>query len=323
MENDLSIIIPIYNAEAFLLKMIDSIIYSNDIKVEIILINDGSTDNSSFLCKKVKEKYDNIRYVEQTNHGVSYTRNRGIDLATGKYILFYDADDIIEPYTVDLMYNKIIELNVDLVVCNFVYEDEEGNYIFSESYFGEKLLDSKEAISKAINDFCFGGYLWNKVFKKEIIMKNNLAFDEELTIYEDLFFVLSYLNKCSKICYLDFIGYHYVKHMFSAMSELSSTKYFQRVQALAKIENLLISNNDIFESLLLRISNAIIEYIKISFRFSRDDYIFEENEYVRKICITHINKMLCSKKISLLRKIVLLSYSKFGKIFYAFKNKCG
>ena len=312
---DLSIIIPVYNAEKWISKMLRSIIYNN-LNVEIILINDGSTDNSANVCKLEQEINSDIRYFEQKRHGVSYTRNRGITLARGKYITFFDADDYLSPDMITNMYHAINNSELDMVVCNYVYEDDKGNYIYSKEYEGANTLSMEKALELAINRYCFGGYLWNKIFRKSLIDKYSICFDSSLEVYEDLLFVINYLKCCKKIMYLEFCGYHYVKHLSSSLAEYSLNKYCQRVQALDRIEKKLMEYSNLQGLMEIRISNAIVDYIKV---IQKKSLMFQKNIYskaVAEISKNHIKEILGIKKIKISRRIILLLYVIWCYIFY-------
>ena len=121
-----SVIVPIYNTEKFLRKCIESIVNQTLQEIEIILINDGSTDNSHNICLEYTEKYpEKIRYINNKNIGCSATRNLGIELANGEYIAFVDSDDYIEKEMYEEMYTKTLKEKSDIVICGF-------NYIFSD-----------------------------------------------------------------------------------------------------------------------------------------------------------------------------------------------
>ena len=122
-KKDISIIVPIYNAEKYLNKCIDSIINQSKKELEIILINDGSTDNSENIIKKYDDK--RIKYFKNKNQGIGKTRNFGIKKATGKYIMFLDSDDYLDKDACKYLFNKIEKENLDIVVCDF-YKDIDG-----------------------------------------------------------------------------------------------------------------------------------------------------------------------------------------------------
>lgn len=121
-EDLISIIVPIYNAEEFLGECIESILNQSYINIEIILVNDGSTDSSLNICNKYKEMDNRIKIISKSNSGVSDTRNIGISNALGKYICFTDADDMLKNDFVKVLYTEMVNNEVDIVFCNFEYD---------------------------------------------------------------------------------------------------------------------------------------------------------------------------------------------------------
>ena len=131
--NDLiSVIVPVYNVKNYLEKCLDSIINQTYKNLEIILINDGSTDESLDICYMYEKKDNRIKVYNQENHGLSYTRNRGIELARGKYIGFVDSDDVISPFMYEFLYKAINEYNSKISICDFVRFSDKPT--FNESY---------------------------------------------------------------------------------------------------------------------------------------------------------------------------------------------
>lgn len=308
MDIDISIIIPIYNAEQWIRRLVDSILSEEkEIKIEIILINDGSKDNSAIICKELVNERKNIKYYEHTNHGVSYTRNKGISLAQGKYIMFPDADDYLEGNMISKMYNTITQTESDLVVCNYVYEDEEGIPIVKRRFVGPLNMERKSAILAAINQNCFGGYSWNKIYKKDIIKKNNLNFDENLSIYEDLIFNLKYLSHCRNVNYMDFYGYHYVSHNSSVMNDNSYRRYYQRIYALDALESVLVDIKvEKQDTVIYLFACVAMEFLKSTLKFSRSETL--NRNYCRYVCNSvrrNWGDIMRCKKAKIRQKIIL------------------
>lgn len=172
----LSIVIPIYNAESFLEKTLKSVIVRDD-EIEYILINDGSVDKSLEICKKFED--ENVSIINNENHGVSYTRNCGIQKANGKYIMFVDADDLlIENW--NHIVKKYLDLEYDLVIFN----KNVKNISKDELY--------KKIVGYNSSDFLAGP--WSKLYKKDLIVNKNIKFDNNLINGEDLIFNLLFLN---------------------------------------------------------------------------------------------------------------------------------
>ena len=194
-----SIIMPVYNVEKYLSKSIESVVSQTLKDIELIIVNDGSTDNSKMIIDQYLTKYNNILYFEKENGGLSSARNYGIKYATGEYIAFLDSDDYVEPKMYEEMYNVAKNENADMVECNFIWEYPNKQ----KEDIGQLYFSKKEAIEKA------RVVAWNKLIRKHIIEKNKIEFPEGLR-YEDVEFfykVLPYLNNISfvKKCFVHYI----------------------------------------------------------------------------------------------------------------------
>ena len=211
----LSIIIPVYNTSKYLKECLDSIVSQNCKDVEIILVNDGSTDDSSKICEDYKNNFPNIVFVNNSNHGVSYSRNCGIDIANGKYLLFVDSDDILVANGLSQICRLLTE-NSLMYVYGYkkIYENREESYILNP-----KTISSVQALRLLVSDNNFGGYLWNKVFLKEIIEKNNIIFDDKIAMNEDMKFCFDYISCCDKINLVDDVFYKYRCRKSGAMNK--------------------------------------------------------------------------------------------------------
>lgn len=224
-----SIIVPIYNVEKYLKKCIDSLVGQTLEDIQIILVNDGSTDSSRKIAKEYAEKYpQKILYLEKENGGLSDARNYGIPYATGEYIAFLDSDDYIETNAYEEMYNKAIEKNSDYVECDFIWEYPNKSKIDkSQINIGAvknnnndmprenlTVADKKEMLAN------IRVVAWNKLIKRSIIEENKITFPKGLR-YEDVEFtykLIPYLNKAS-----------YVEKNF--------IHYIQRENSIANVQN--------------------------------------------------------------------------------------
>lgn len=202
---DISIIVPIYNTGTYIRKCLDSLVSQQKKELEFLLINDGSTDNSEEIIKEYKDK--RIKYYKNKNQGIGKTRNFGIDKATGKYLMFCDSDDYLAEDTCEKLFKKATKDNLDLVICNFYRETEDGvkkeENIIS---FKNTTLKETPKLLKEIN-----ASPWNKLYKTSLIKNNNLVFHESLK-YEDTAFVFIALDKAKKIGKIDDYLNHYIIH---------------------------------------------------------------------------------------------------------------
>ena len=196
-----SVIVPIYNVEKYLEKCINSLLSQTLEDIQIILVNDGSKDNSGNIAKEYeKNNKDRVIYVEKENGGLSDARNYGIKYATGDFIAFLDSDDYIEKNAYEEMYNKAIEENADYVECDFIWEFP--NKIRVDKQYPYK--NKKEMLSFV------RVVAWNKLIKRQLIIDNNLEFPKGLR-YEDVEFTYKLIPFINKFAYVDKPFIHYVQ----------------------------------------------------------------------------------------------------------------
>lgn len=193
-----SVIIPVYNVEKYVERCLNSVVNQTLEDMEIIIVNDGSTDSSKQKILRFLEKYNNIKYFEKENGGLSSARNYGITHAVGEYIAFLDSDDYVELDTYEKMYSKAKQENADMVECDFIWEYPKK----SKKDIGIIYKNKNEMLEKA------RVVAWNKLIKKEIINELNLEFPFGLR-YEDVEFfykLVPYLNKVSfvKRCFVHY-----------------------------------------------------------------------------------------------------------------------
>ena len=196
-----SVIVPIYNVEKYLEKCINSLLSQTLEDIQIILVNDGSKDNSGNIAKEYeKNNKDRVIYVEKENGGLSDARNYGLKYATGDFIAFLDSDDYIEKNAYEEMYNKVIEENADYVECDFIWEFP--NKIRVDKQYPYK--NKKEMLSFV------RVVAWNKLIKRQLITDNNLEFPKGLR-YEDVEFTYKLIPFINKFAYVDKPFIHYVQ----------------------------------------------------------------------------------------------------------------
>ena len=196
-----SVIVPIYNVEKYLEKCINSLLSQTLEDIQIILVNDGSKDNSGNIAREYEKNNKNrIIYVEKENGGLSDARNYGLKYATGDFIAFLDSDDYIEKNAYEEMYNKAIEENADYVECDFIWEFP--NKIRVDKQYPYK--NKKEMISFV------RVVAWNKLIKRQLITDNNLEFPKGLR-YEDVEFTYKLIPFINKFAYVDKPFIHYVQ----------------------------------------------------------------------------------------------------------------
>ena len=207
-----SVIVPAYNTEKYLKKCLDSLVNQTLNDIEIIVINDCSTDKTKDILKNYKEKYKNIKVINnKTNKGIGYNRNLGIKKAKGEFISFIDSDDYVDITMYEKMYNKAKRDKLDLVICNFYnnLEHEDGSIqkIIPKNlipYFDNTTLKDKPDLLLKVELAP-----WNKLYKKELL--DGVWFPEDLK-YEDAIVVIKSLNRAKKIGMVDdMLNYYLIR----------------------------------------------------------------------------------------------------------------
>jgi glycosyltransferase involved in cell wall biosynthesis len=233
MSIEVSVILPVYNTEKYLQKCLESIIAAKkNIELEIILINDGSTDNSLVICNQYAVKYDFIKVINQKNSGVSIARNKGIKVAKGDFISFIDSDDWIEIDFFSNMLEEISKEKVDLVVTNIknIKKDsiDKRNLFLIQKLYSDKLFEPTELFQN--ENFILTNSPFNKLYLRRILDSNKILFKEHLKNGEDFIFVLEYGLCCKKIHFINDYSYNYNK-----LSESSATsKYIKNYYYVLK-----------------------------------------------------------------------------------------
>lgn len=215
MQCNVSIIIPVYNCESTINRCIDSLLLQTYKNFNLIVIDDGSSDNTLNCLKKYKEN-NKVKIVIQENMGVSTARNQGLLLAEGDYICFVDADDYVEKTYLEDLINGLNSFNgdIDMAVVNIMNKDLDGNLI-SKSNYNDGIKSHTEFVSQILDYTGPQGYLWNKIFKLPIIKKYKITFDTNLSICEDLLFCINYLEHARYVNVLNSNDYNYINDPMS------------------------------------------------------------------------------------------------------------
>lgn len=261
----LSIIIPVYNTEKYLERCLDSVIYQTFKDIEIIIVNDASSDDSQKIINEYQKKDSRIiSIINDENINLGLTRNIGIEKATGEYITFVDSDDWLEKEMYEEMMNLIIENKADIVECNFRVTNENISSSRIKSlipYFKKTTTAIDEYIIHLSNNE-LGVSVWNKIYRAEIIKNNNIKFEDNRKIFcEDLFFNLNVMHYANSIITINKPLYNY----FVRPESLSQNNDFITLEKIITILNKYVENNENFKSFekdFSTFSIMIIPFIK-------------------------------------------------------------
>lgn len=210
----ISVIVPIYNAEAYLERCIKSLQTQTYHNIEIILIDDGSTDGSPHICRQFTDIDKRISYYRQENSGVAAARNKGLDIAGGEYIGFCDADDWVEPDMYETLIGILHSADSEISICSFCDDSaERGTEKINDDNI--HIYTAREAIIEINRGVLFAGHLCNKLFKRSII--SDIRLPGNITIYEDLAFLCEVLTHTGRVSFINAPKYHYVQLDTSAL----------------------------------------------------------------------------------------------------------
>ncbi|MDQ0198774.1 glycosyltransferase family 2 protein [Neobacillus ginsengisoli] len=321
MDPKISIIVPVYKIEHYIHKCVDSILAQSFKDFELILINDGSPDDSGKICNEYSVKDSRIKVIHKKNGGVSSARNAGIDLATGEYILFVDSDDWIEKDALDTLINQLKLEKSDSIIFGSV----------KDLYTEQKLIKSElNGVHKKVNinvsdlgsNFVYlfntVGLLasWMYLFKAKIIKDHKLYFNESLVLYEDFDFNLRFLKNSINLTFIPNVLYHY--NMSTSINQLAKRNKYNIVSDINTV------------------SNSLLEFLELI--GNKEGIVRQMYPYILTMYTLPLKNIILHKKLKLREKFkvleelrndkifakVFLEYGKnlkFYKLFYAFINK--
>lgn len=307
----ISIIVPIYNAEKYIERCVNSILSQSYKELEIILVNDGSTDKTKEICDKLADKDKRISVIHKRNEGVSKARNTGLDIVTGEYVLFADSDDWLEESMCEKMMNCALKNNSDIVVCEY------NNYYENTRELEDVKLKDYDNISFSsviTNDNSkYGGFPWNKLIKREVIKHQ---FNENIHYYENLLFFLQNSKEDLKYSVVHESLYNYCINDNSAVhSKKYSIKKLSALEALKMVIPLVPSENEVLH-----------KYVFVMSYYNNLYYI--KKEHIEKTCIEKyketVNKFYKeikkSKELKINNKLKLFVLKNMYYIYFVFKS---
>lgn len=228
----LSIIIPVYNSENYLRNCLNSIVAQTYSQWECLLIDDGSTDYSSEICKSYAERDSRFKYLKKKNGGVADTRNYGLERVQGEYVSFVDNDDLLHPMMYQYLIDKLESTNSEVSCCNYIKDfrtyDEVNNELLKPlSSGGAEILTNREdiyySIVKGNQNNGIEGLIWNKVYRKSIL--DDIRFNHDIALVDDADFSLRLFCKVQRVFYTDKVFYHWMQHETNQTTIGSYIKY--------------------------------------------------------------------------------------------------
>ncbi len=344
---EISVIVPVYNVEAYISKCLDSIINQTFKDIEIICVNDGSTDGSRKILEEYKNKDERIKIIDKENGGLSSARNAGMKVATGNFLSFIDSDDWVELNMLEKLYDNITSLNTDISICAVHLFDETKQTIDnSQSYFNlscfDETFDNKafsfEDTKPFIMDVCV--MAWNKLYRHSFIKECNAEFPDGL-IFEDGPFFFSIFFKTKRVSIVRDLLYFYRINRIGSIVQKGGVKFLDIIDVVNLMFNSL-RTSPVFEDVKYeffhrKADDIIYRYelmaLKLKNKFSKkfkntscllDEKCFDFAQINKEIPITYRNLMSIKNKTSILsfyyRKFIIRLMYKIMQVLYTEEN---
>lgn len=308
-----SVIVPVYNVDKYLEECLTSIENQTLKDVEVIIVNDGSTDNSPEICKKFVSKNDNFIYIEKENGGLMSAWLEGVNASTGDYIGFVDSDDSVMPTMFEKLYNKAIETNADIVMCGRKdvtlsgVKDVVDNY--KEFYSEQEIGEIHNNVYPSLKAGNVSLARWNKLFKRQVFMPNLKYCESKSRYCEDRFIVPACLYTAKTFAYVSEPLYVY-RMRKSANSKTGSSKLLSAMEHLIEVQYQMLKDKGLYEKYKNDVELFNLNCIKVAFERN----VFNvTNKKQRKI---NAKELLNKKNRELVLKHKADCLYKFGKYIY-------
>jgi len=302
----ISLIIAAYNVENYIEKCLKSIISQTHKDLEIVVVNDGSTDNTLNLIKNYAEIDNRIIIIDKPNGGLSSARNAGLDLVTGDYIGFIDGDDYIKEEMYERLHKLCIGSQCDIAVCGYIrkYSNRE---VLSNT---QKLVhySSQQALEELISSKNIHDYAWDKLYKKELFEDIRYPIGK---MYEDVFTTYKLFFKANKVVYIDDPLYYYIQRDGSILRKGFSDKQFDQLEALEEIkmffrEKHLTIYNEVLEARILNVKCRMLFDISAGNALNKTSLHNNTAAVIAKSILKKPIHNLLNQRISLLSKIIII-----------------
>ncbi len=298
----ISIIIPVYNTSKFLEKCLKSVVNQSLKEIEIICINDGSTDSSLEILERLQKEDNRIILInKEKNCGVTSARNTGLKIARGKYCLNIDSDDWIDQGYLKALYERAKKDDLDITLSNIIFDFKEENkksYILNDLNISDQKIITGKEYSDSFLENNFYGYTWNKLIKTELYKKNNINYNEKIFLMEDVEIILRLAYFANRVGKINKAYYHYIQHNTNGSKNLT-------LKSLQDINNCFLSLFNFYNGKNIKIEKMIVE--RWSFNLIPRVIIFKNTENKEY-------QELENKSLKLIKKI------NFSQIFLGYKQ---
>ena len=321
----LSIVVPVYNVEKYIRDCIESLLIQTMKDIEIILVDDGSTDKSGIICDEYQKKDSRIITIHKNNEGVSYARKAGIKKASSEYICFLDSDDYCDKSFCETMYNKIISEEADIVECDYIRFFEK-TFRNKNLYLTPMVLNRNDFIEKIVKNTIVNGnvavVLWNKIYKRTFIEQYVKDYGENLL--EDYIFNMQYYQGVHKYAYINNPLVYY-RQREGSITSFVDNNVFNKLLEVQKLKENIMNNLNINNAEYLQLSyNWFYKYIKsavINMMVKQDESAFDFKEYIYNIINDDEFYRIVNNINSDNKEIKLLQNKKYGKYINQLKRQ--
>ncbi len=245
----ISVIVPVHNGEAYLEKCIESIVAQDYEKLEILVINDGSTDATAKICCRLCSRYENLRVITLLDLGVSAARNRGLEEAQGAFVMFVDADDRLRPGVLKGLHGLLLETDSDMAGCGFAVWETAGEWeCLTQEEMPQTLTDGQMVTTYDSIRYLKEGLLqgntrcWSKLYRRDLI--GEVRFREGLSIGEDMLFLMELLPHMRRVTETTYPGYGYYQNPGGAMKRPFTPAYMDQIYCWEMARELIIKQEE-------------------------------------------------------------------------------
>lgn len=247
--DQISVIVPVHNGASYLEECIDSILAQDCEALEVLIVNDGSTDNTAEICERLCEKHGCLHVITLPDLGVSVARNRGLEQARGAYVMFVDADDRLRPGVLKSLYRLLLQTDSDMAGCGFAAwgTPEEWERLWTEREMPESLTGDEKG--KVYNSDCYlkenilrgNTRCWSKLYRRELI--GQVRFREGLTIGEDMLFLVELLPRMKQAVETVYPGYGYYQNPVGTMQRPFTPDYMDQIYCWEMARELIVKRD--------------------------------------------------------------------------------
>lgn len=315
---DVSVIIPVYNTEKYLNACVDSILLQADVSLEIILVDDGSTDASPIICDDYAQKHENIHVLHIQNSGPATAKNEGLKLAKGNYIALTDSDDRMEPLMLHKMVSAGYEYDADIVCCNYKQIDEQGNVSHLNSTNQQYVLNHEEGLIHFFSKDKIYSQCWTKLYKRQMLTDNHIENDPGLRTDEDFIFNIRAFVHAKTTVIVDEPLYEYTHRENSlahAYFKSHINQYIDnRIQRVKVTQNAVKNESDTIKHWstvhIIMYHNELLGKVALFPEYYADPRIKEILRFIKR------NKSILNQHYA------LCGFSKIGKMLITYLPSC-